>query len=349
MSPRRITAILVKDLREAMRDGRILVLLLLPIGLAVFYNSTAPDENERPETTVVVVDPARTGVAKELSKAAASSVKLTVRTAPDARAARRIVVDDDDAELAIVAAGAPAGDAPPRAEILLDENASPTAQSVAALVDDAVAAAAGRPPASTVAVRRLPVASSDREPADVIDSATILVVVCLLMLLGFVALVVVPMQTAEEIGSGTFGALRLAATGSEILAAKALCGLLYAVVGTLLTMFVTGVDVHDPLRLYGGALALAISLVGFGLLLGFMSGNANQINTYGGFLVLPVILAGPRCCSSTPASDGSCSTCCRSARARGCCSTASRRRSRLRPARWHGSCWRPGASRASRC
>ncbi len=291
MSVRRIAAIIGKDLRDAMRDGRVLVLLLLPIGLALFYNSTAADDNERPETTVVVVDPARTGVAKELSKAAASSVKLTVRSAPDARTARRIV-DADDAAFAIVARGAPAGDAPARAEILLPENASPTAQSVVALVDDAVAAAAGRPPASAVGVQRLPVAASDREPSEVIESGTILVVICIVMLLGFVALIVVPIQTAEEIGTGTFGALRLAATGSEILAAKALCGLIYAAVGTLLTIFITGVEVHDPLRLYGGALALAISLVGFGLLLGFMSGNANQINTYGGFLVLPVILAG---------------------------------------------------------
>ena len=159
-----------------------------------------------------------------------------------------------------------------------------------AVVDDAVAAAAGRPPASDVSVRQLPVAASDRKPSDVIDQPTILVVVCLIMLLGFVALIVVPMQTAEEIGSGTFGALRLAATGTEILAAKALSGLLYAVVGTLLTLAITGVEAHDPLRLYGGALALAISLVGFGLLLGFLSGNSNQINTYGGFLVLPVVV-----------------------------------------------------------
>jgi hypothetical protein len=37
----------------------------------------------------------------------------------------------------------------------------------------------------------------------------------------FVAMIVVPIQTAEELETGTFGALRLAATGPEILAAKA--------------------------------------------------------------------------------------------------------------------------------
>lgn len=288
MSPRRVLAILAKDLREAMRDGRILILLVLPIGLAVFYNSTTADRNERAETTVVVVDPARTGLAAELRDAAAGAVKVTVRSAPDARAARQ-VVDDDKAAFAVVSGAAARAGQSARAAILLPANATPTAQSVVAVVNEAVAAASNRPPASEVRVQRLPVAASDRRPADLIDKPTILVVVCLIMLLAFVALVVVPMQTAEEIGTGTFGALRLAATGSEILTAKTLSGVLYAVVGTALTIFITGVDAHDPLRLYGGALALAISLVGFGLLLGFLSGNANQINTYGGFLVLPVI------------------------------------------------------------
>jgi len=289
MSRRRIGAILLKDLREAVRDGRILILLLLPIGLAVFYNSTVPDAEERPEVTAAIVDPARTGLGRELRKAAQSSVKVTLANVPDARAARRVVVAED-ADLAVIATGDIARDAPAGAEILLPAGASPAAQSVVALVEDAVAAAAGRPPASEVRVRELPVPSSGRVAADVIDQGTILVVISIVMLLGFVALMVVPMQTAEEIGSGTFGALRLAATGPEILTAKALSGMLYAVGGTALTIAVTGIDAHDPLRLYGGALALAVSLVGFGLLLGFMSGNANQINTYGGFLVMPVIL-----------------------------------------------------------
>lgn len=291
MSPslRRIGAILAKDLREAVRDGRILVLLLLPIGLAVFYNSTAPDENERPQTTVAIVDPGRTGLAAELRKAARSSVDLKIVSAEDAADARQLVIDDD-AELAVIAERDAGGQAPPRARVLLRENATPTAQSVVALVDDAVAAAADRPAATQVSIEPVAVPASERKPADVIDQATILVVISVIMLLGFVALMVVPMQTAEEIGTGTFGALRLAATGSEILAAKALGGLLYAVGGTALTLAITGVEVHDPVRLYGGAIALAISLTGFGLLLGFLSGNANQINTYGGFIVFPMIL-----------------------------------------------------------
>lgn len=289
MSTRRIGAILGKDLREAVRDGRILVLLLLPLGLALFYASTTSDRDERPQTTVVVVDRAGIGLADELREAAARSVEVTMLDAGDAGAARRIV-DADRAAFAVVSRGGVSEDGRARAEVLLPANASPTAYSVVALVDDAVAAAAGRPAASELRVQRLPVAPSDQRPTDLIDERTVLVGVCVIMLLTFVALVVVPIQTAEEIGTGTFGALRLAATGPEILAAKTLSGLLYALAGTVLMIVLTGVEVHDPVRLYGGASALALSLVGFGLLLGLVSGNANQINTYGGFLVLPVVI-----------------------------------------------------------
>ena len=287
MSLRRIFAILGKDLREAMRDGRIMIVLLLPIALAIFYNSTTPEDNERPQTAVVVVDPDGLGVADSLRTAAERSVEIDMLSARDAQEARRIV-DADDAAFAVIAPGAD-GDVPVRAEILLPENATPTAQSVVALVPDAVTAAAGREPVTDVQVQPLPVAASDRRPADLLEQRTILVVVCVMMLLSFVALLVVPMQTAEEIGSGTFGALRLAATGPEILAAKALSGLLYAAAGTVLTMFITGALPAEPVAFYAAALGLAISLIGFGLMLGLLSGNANQINTYGGFLILPIV------------------------------------------------------------
>lgn len=45
----------------------------------------------------------------------------------------------------------------------------------------------------------------------------------------------------------------------------------------------------DPLVFVLAALGLTVSLVAFGVLLGLLSGNANQINTFGGLLVIPVV------------------------------------------------------------
>src|SRR4051812_15063674 len=109
------------------------------------------------------------------------------------------------------------------------------------------------------------------------------------MVVVFVALTVVPIQTAEELETGTFSALRLAASVPEILAAKALAGYVYATVATALTIAVTGLDIVDPPQFAAAAAALIVTLVGFGLLLGLLVQNAGALNTYAGFLVAPLL------------------------------------------------------------
>jgi ABC-type multidrug transport system permease subunit len=283
---RRVLAILAKDLRDALRDGRILVLLLLPIGLAVFYNATIGDDDEAPRTRVAIVDPAGTGIGPELRRAAAGGVEVRLSRARDAAAARRLVARDD-AAFAVVAERA--GGGPVRARVLLAADASPAAQSAAALVPTAAArAAGGRPPAQ---VQVQTVAATDQKPYEVIGTRTLTLVMCILLLAAFVAVMVVPMLTGEELEKGTFGALRLAATGSEILLAKALAGVIFAAGGIAVTVLITGLGVQDPLLFVGAALALVVSLVGFGLLLGLLVANANAINTYGGVALIPLIVA----------------------------------------------------------
>ena len=288
MSPRRIIAILLKDLRDAGRDGRILVLLALPIALAVFYNATIDDQGTLPSVDVVVVDSPPGNVTEQLRRAAGKSVELKLRRAGDAASARRLVARGD-AELAVVVAPAPVAGTggPVRADVLVSTDASPTAQSVVAIVPDALARAAGREPAARTQVRA--VAPTDQSPADIVGARSLTVLITIILFVAFVAMMVVPIQTAEELETGTFGALRLAATGTEILAAKALAGYLYGAVGLVVTVVLTSLEIDDPLLFYGAAVALIVSLVGFGLLLGLLVPNANAINTYGGVLLLPVI------------------------------------------------------------
>jgi hypothetical protein len=288
MSWARIQAILLKDLRDAMRDGRVVIVLLLPIAIAIYFAATTSDTEERPRTTVVVVDPDGLGVADQLRERTARAVEVRTKTAEDEAAARRLV-DDDEAAFAVVVAGRPAAEEPVQARVLLPENATPTAQSVVGAVPDAVTAAAGRDPAAVVQTTALPVSAADQSPAELIDQRTLMIVISLVMLVAFVSLLVIPIQTAEEIETGTFGALRLAATGTEILAAKALNGIIYGIGGVALVTVITGLDPVSWPAYVGASLLLLLSMVGFGLLLGLSSGNANQINTYGGFFLVPVV------------------------------------------------------------
>lgn len=287
MSLRRILAILLKDLRDAGRDGRILVLLALPIGMAVFYNATIDDDDTLPETKVAVVERAGGTLARELRSATDKSVKLRVQAARSPESARRLVAEGDVA-LAVVARP---NAATPSALVLVSQDASPTAQAVVALVPDAVARAAGATPAARTLVQ--PVMATDRKPYEIVDQRALAVLIVIVLLVAFVAMMVVPMQTAEELETGTYGALRLAASGPEILAAKAIAGYLYGLGGVAVTVGLTKLDVHDPLLFFGATLAFTVSLVGFGLLLGLLVPNSNAINSYGAFLLFPLVgLAG---------------------------------------------------------
>jgi hypothetical protein len=158
-------------------------------------------------------------------------------------------------------------------------------------VPDALTRATGRePPARTQVVG---VAPADQKPYEIVEARSVTVLLTIILLVAFVAMMVVPIQIAEELETGTFGALRLAATGSEVLAAKALAGFIYGVAGIGVTIFLTRLDVHDPLLFGAAAVALIASLVGFGLLLGLLVPNSNAINTYGAFFLIPFVgLAG---------------------------------------------------------
>jgi len=289
MSLRRVFAILGKDLRDAFRDGRILVLLLLPIGMAVFYNATIQDEDELPTTKVAVVESAGGEVARELRTATGKSVELDLQRVPSTAAARKLVADGEVA-LAVVV-GAAGGAGPARAQVLVARDASPTAQSVVALVPDALTRAAGRTPTAQTQVSG--VAPADQKPYEILEPRSVTVLLVIVLLVAFVAMMVVPIQTAEELETGTFSALRLASTGPEVLAAKALAGFIYGLAGIGLTIVLTKLDVDDPLLFVGASLGLIASLVGFGLLLGLLVPNSNAINTYGAFFLIPFVgLAG---------------------------------------------------------
>ncbi|MEA2184294.1 MAG: type transport system permease protein [Solirubrobacteraceae bacterium] len=286
---RRILAILVKDLRDTGRDGRIIVVLLLPIGMAVFYNSTFADPKELPTTEVAIVDSGGHGVARELRAAAGKSVKVHLRQTRDAASARRLVAANDVDFAVVVAPTAREGSAP--AEVLVAEDASPTAQSVIALVPDALTRAAGHEPPAQTQVRA--VAAAGSQPYGIEEPRAVTVLFVIVLHLVFVAMMVVPIQTAEELETGTFGALRLAASGPEILAAKALAGFIYGLGGVGLIVVLTNLDVHDPALFFGAAFGLIASLVAFGLLMGLLWPNSNSINTYASFLLVPLVgLAG---------------------------------------------------------
>ena len=196
---------------------------------------------------------------------------------------------------------------------------------------DALTRAAGERPAAQMQVST--VAQTDPKPYDIVEQRALTVLIMIVLLVAFVAMMVVPIQTAEELETGTFGALRLAATGPEILAAKAIAGCTYGVAGVAVTALLTRLDIDDPALFFGAALALVVSLVAFGLLLGLLAAQRQRHQHLRRVLPVPARrLSRSPSSSWTPACSSRSSTSCRSARRPGCSATAWRRRRRSTPA-----------------
>src|SRR5512142_2961717 len=83
MHPRIILTIALKDLKDAVRDGRILMALLMPIGLGVAYNVVMPDA-QKPVVTVAIATQDATRLPDALRAISGSTVNLRFHNLPSA-------------------------------------------------------------------------------------------------------------------------------------------------------------------------------------------------------------------------------------------------------------------------
>lgn len=292
MSWRRIWTITRKDLADAIRDGRVLAVLIIPIALGVLYSAVYPEKEPRPTADVVVVgaSPDAARVATELPRDVRRSLDLTLtRQADEAKA--RAAVADDDADVAVVIPDglleqAQAGRAPPvRAYVAPD--ASPTANAVLDLVPSTLSRLADRPPAVTV--QATPVEPTSPSVLQVLGLRDYFVLAAVVMLLGFVGMMATPIILAEELEKRTVEALLLAARGSEVLTAKALVGLIYSCVASAITVLLTRIEVERPPLFVLGVLGTAVAIVGVGLCFAYLFRSADKINTWAWVVLMPFL------------------------------------------------------------
>lgn len=293
MNLRHIWAIFRKDLRDAMRDSRVLIALVLPLGLGLLYSVIFQNTSTTPSGVIAYVAADTTTLPKRLQAALAPVADITLlreQTAADARTA----VSEKRADVALlIPAGFDASVANGGTPDLLV--VGPTSQSTAAAMvlgnlDTILRQMAGQQPPATVQVETITVRDVGFLAIyEQVGLRQYFTLASTLMMLGMIAMFAVPLVLGEEREKKTLDALVLVASYPEVVVAKALLGIGYIVIATPLLLGVTRV-VPPQMMLFATSVALlSVALIGFGLLMGALL-TANQVNTWGSLLLLPIIL-----------------------------------------------------------
>jgi hypothetical protein len=289
---RRIVTIFRKDLRDAIRDARVLVALIVPMGIGIFYSFTFTNESGTVTAKVAIYSPSPTSLTDDLLAVGGTAVAMAFYGAgsPDAVQAE---VKHKHADLGLILpsgfdAAIKAGRQP---TIQVIQRASPTyaGDYVQAALEPALRLMAGQSPPATYDVVKAAKPAESETALDKVGLRNWSILASIVTMIGMIALLAVPVILAEENEKKTLDALVLVASYPEVVIAKAAVGLFYiAVMVPLLLAITTTSPVKPPLFVAAIAL-LSVSLIGFGLLLAGLFKSASQLNTWSGMMLLPVV------------------------------------------------------------
>ncbi len=290
-----IFTIFRKDLRDAIRDSRILVALLVPLGIGLAYFVIFPDSVARPSATIAYSAPSDTSLPTALRSIVGHTMDLTlIHVASQAEVQQRVQNNQADLGLA-VPSGFDKAIEQGKAPVLIvvqPESPSTSASYVLGALDPALRQMAGQ---HTVAAIQIATVNTPQTGAGAIFFTIGLrryfVLTSLVMLIGMITMLAVPTVLAEERDKKTLEALMLVASYPEVIVAKALLGIAYLGSAVLVLLALTRVGPTHLLPFIGGIGLLSVAMIGYGLLLGsFLS--ANQLNTWGSLFLIPVIIPG---------------------------------------------------------
>lgn len=290
MTPRAVIAILRKDLVDSTRQGRIVVIMLTPLLLAVFYSFSFRDER-RPEVKAIYSPADAASVMDRVKARVDLVVDLKLQQAVDEDAVRSAIAQRTADVGFILPAAAEAavrsGTAP--AITVLSESGSTTRELVSSSLLAVFRDVAGQKTPVTIRSETVE-RGSDPLLLTRLGPRVYFVLGALLMVVGMISIIVIPMILTEESEKKTLDALLMAGPIADVMVAKALVGLVYIGLSVAIILGFTRMSVRDVPTLVVALGGTAVALVGFGLLLGIVFQTAMQVSTWSGFLVLPAIM-----------------------------------------------------------
>jgi hypothetical protein len=292
MSLRRILTIFRKDLRDAIRDARVLIALITPLGIGIFYSFLWDDDVTIPPAEVIVYEAEQSTLPDAIRDIVGGAVRLTYVTADSDQAVRdRIAAGDSDLGLVIPAgfdAALVAGEGP-TVTVLFPESLSIGGNFVAEAVDPAIRLMAGQAPPATIAFETMEQSPEGRTVVDQIGFRTWSIYASFVLMVAMIGMLAIPVVLAEETEKKTMDALVMIANNVEIIAAKALLGLVYVAIMVTLLLGITQSYPADWPLFVGAITLLGLTLIGAGLLMAGFFKSASQLNTWSGVTLLPII------------------------------------------------------------
>jgi hypothetical protein len=293
-----VRAIIAKDLKDVLRDGRIVIGVVFVVGAALLLGLTSPND-QRTKATLIYWADGESRLPETMKTLGRDVIDLRIKRA-DSPGSLRDVVSNKAADVAmIIPRGfdtALRGGQDPSATVIIADPPSGGGAAIAATIEPALRTLTGQEVPATVETQTVRAAFRRGEAA--VNEVGLRRYSGLLGILGIIAVVglfMVPMILAEETEKKTIEALAMAASYRTIVVAKAMVGFVVAAVLTVAAVYLTDVDPVEPSLLAVAFGLTALLFVGAGLLLGgYLSATA--VNSWSGLVIIallvPALLVG---------------------------------------------------------
>ena len=292
MNAARVDAIYRKDLRDARRDSRLIIAILMPLLIGLLYSFMFKDDT-KPTAKLGVVASASSQLPAALQVATKAALRLQVQSFADKAALTQQVRDKNVDVGLIVPNGFDAalkGGASPKLTVILPASPSFGGDYVAAMLDRVTQALAGQVPAATIAREVLPATAGSSDSAFIaLGARKVFVLVAVILMLAMIAVYALPAVLTEETEKRTVEALTLIASDAEVIVAKSLFGLTYCVISVPLMLVITRVVPENVALFVVDIVLTSVTLVGLGLLLGGLMHTQTQLNTWSTVALIPLM------------------------------------------------------------
>lgn len=289
MSVRNIWAIMWKDLIDAVKNSSIFFTIILPIGLSLLFKIIFPSGDQEGFLKVGVYDPGESRLVAQLE--ARPEVQLVEIASPDR--VQAAIEEEQLVGILLIPADFDAlldQGSVPELPVYLNGRAGIAEQgALQSILEEEIWNLIGQKAPAQIVVKDVIGGDLQADEPFLVD--TMFLIMLIVMGISLVGTFVVPMLLVEEKERQTILALRVSPVSvGDVIVGKALVGLIYALLISLILMSMNGGWTGTWTLTLGGILLGSLFVVMVGLCVGSFFQTINEVNTWGSILVLVLSL-----------------------------------------------------------